>query len=69
MRSGFQRSLLFLQLLLCTKNKFLATSTYISLYMKAGCNVFWQGISITCRPDLSSFMFKTLWTGLCICLA
>jgi len=31
--------------------------------------VFWQGTS---KPllhvDLSSFMFKTLWTVLCICL-
>ena len=44
---SFQTSLLFLQLLLCTKNKFLATSTLMSLLMKAGLslNVFWPGIS------------------------
>jgi len=72
MHSGFQTSLLFLQLLLCTKNKFLATSTLISLLMKAGLslNVFWQGTSeALLRVDLSSFMFKTLWAVLCICLA
>jgi len=46
-RSGFQTSLLFLQLLLCTKSKFLATSTLMSLLIKAGLslNVFCQGIS------------------------
>ena len=58
-------SLLFLQLLLSTKNKFLATGTLISLLMKAGLslNVFWQGTFKTLlRVDLSSFMFKTLWT-------
>jgi len=45
--SGFQTSLLLLQLLLCTKNKFLATNTLMSLLMKAGLslNVFWQGNS------------------------
>ena len=34
-------------LLLCTKNKFLAKSTLMSLLMKAGLslNVFWQGTS------------------------
>jgi len=53
-------------------HKLLATSTLMSLLMKAGLslNVFWQGTS---KPllhlDLSSFMFKTLWTVLCIYLA
>ena len=43
----FFRRVLFLQLLLCTKNMFLATSTLISCSMKAGLalNVFWQGTS------------------------
>ena len=63
-RSDFQRSLLFLQLLLCTKNKFLATGMLMSLLMKAvlSLNVFWQGIS-------KLFKFKILWTVLYICLA
>jgi len=64
--------LLFLHLLLSTKNKFLATDTLISLLMKAGLslNVLWQGTSkALLRVDRSSFTFKTLWTVLCICLA
>jgi len=67
----FQMSLLFLKLLLSTKNKFLATGILISLLMKAGLslNVFWQGTSKPLlRTDISSFTFKTLWTVLCICL-
>ena len=48
--------MLLLQLLLCTKNKFLATSTLMSLLMKAGLslNVFWQGPSkpLSCVVDL-----------------
>jgi len=32
-------------------------------------NVFWQGTSKPLlRVDLSSFMFRTLWTVLCICV-
>jgi len=45
-RTGFQPSLLFLQLLLCTKNKFLATSTLMSLLtclMKAGLSWMYSG--------------------------
>ena len=56
-----------LQLLLYTKNKFLATGTLVSLLMKAGLslNVFWQGTSKPLlRVDLSSFMFKTIWLRL-----
>jgi len=61
-------SLLFLQLLLCTKNKFLATSTLISLSMKAGLSECIQAEtfkSTTCRSQL----FHDQETVLCICLA
>jgi len=48
------------------------TFSYRHILMKAALslNVFWQRTS---KPllhiNLSSFMFKTLWTVLCICLA
>ena len=70
-RSGSQTSLLFLQLLLCTKNKFLAKTTLISLLTKAGLslNVSWQGITKSLLPVGSALMFKRLyyafvWLGL-----
>jgi len=65
-RSGFQTSLLFLQLLLCTKNKFLATSTLVSLLMKAGVtlNVFWQGISKPLLRVDSALLFKRLYCAI-----
>jgi len=56
-------SLLFLQLLLCSKNTFLATSTLMSLLMKAdlSLNVFWQGISKPLLCVDSALMFKRLY--------
>ena len=52
-----------MQLLLGTKNKFLATSTLMSLLMKAGLslNVFWQGISKPLLLVDSALMFKRLY--------
>jgi len=56
MRSGFKTSLLFLQLLLCTKDEFLVINTLMSLQIKAvlSLNVSWQGNSkpLPCVVDL-----------------
>jgi len=61
MHSGFKTSLLFLQLLLCTKINFFTTSTLMSLLMKQVCLsmcLFWQGTSKPLlRADLSSELF------------
>ena len=56
-----------LQLLLCTNNKCLATNTLMSLLMKAGLIVFWQGTSkpfATCSDLLSGFYSAFVWLNL-----
>ena len=54
---GLQTSLLFLQLLLCTKNKFLATSTLMSLLTNAGLSlsIFWQGTFTSLPREVDLF--------------
>ena len=62
---------LLLQLPLCTKNKFLATNTLMSLLMKAGLslNVFWQGTSkplIPCILDLAHVSRQSGYSAICL---